>query len=273
MRREHAPPRNADTDGTDKAAVPEPGRINLVARAALFWVGMALSTLVFWMGGMLALVLSFEARFNVIVRWCRFNLWWLKLTCGLDYQVEGLEHIPPANGIVLSKHQSAWETLVLALLFRPPAWVVKRELLWVPFFGWGLAALAPIAINRGASRKALQQLLDQGTRALSKGRWVIIFPEGTRVAPGEKRRYQSGGARLAAASGYPVVPVAHNAGRFWPRRSFIKHPGTIRLCIGPVIQSTGRSPEEINAAAEAWIEGKMQELDAAGQYATARDKK
>ena len=272
MRREHAPLRNADPDGTDELDVSEPRRINLVARAALFWVGMALSTLVFWAGGMLALVLPFETRFNFIVRWCRFNLWWLKLTCGLDYHVEGLEHIPSSNGIVLSKHQSAWETLALALLFRPPAWVVKRELLWVPFFGWGLAALAPIAINRGAGRKALQQLLDQGTRALSKGRWVIIFPEGTRVARGEKRRYQSGGARLAAVSGYPVVPVAHNAGRFWPRRSFIKYPGTIRLCIGPAIQSAGRSPEEINAAAEVWIEGKMRELDPVEQCATTRGK-
>lgn len=273
MRREREPLRNADADGTGTVASHEPGRVNLVARAALFWIGMALSTLVFWAGGMLALVLPFETRFNFIVRWCRFNLWWLKRTCGLDYRVEGLDQVPSTNGIVLSKHQSAWETLVLALLFRPPAWVVKRELLWVPFFGWGLAALQPIAINRGASRKALQQLLDQGTRALSKGRWVIIFPEGTRVAPGEKRRYQSGGARLAAVSGYPVVPVAHNAGRFWPRRSFVKRPGIIRLCIGPAIQSMSRSPEEINAAAEAWIERKMHELDAAGQHAAARGEK
>lgn len=250
--------------GADELPASGYRRINLAARALLFWAGMAASTLLFWLGGMLMAPFAFNTRFGFIVRWCRFNLWWLKRTCGLSYRVEGLENIPRTNTVVLSKHQSAWETLALALLFRPPAWVVKKELLWLPFFGWGLALLEPIAINRNAGRKALQQLLDQGMRALNKGRWVIIFPEGTRVAPGERRRYQLGGARLAALSGYPVVPVAHNAGLYWPRRGFIKHPGTIRLCIGPLIQSTNRSPEEITAAAETWIEEKMRELTAAG---------
>jgi 1-acyl-sn-glycerol-3-phosphate acyltransferase len=151
-------------------------------------------------------------------------------------------------------HQSMFETLALQKLFYPQTWVLKRELLWVPLFGWGLAMLAPIAIDRKAGRKAVRQVIDQGKARLDAGLWVVIFPEGTRVAPGAKGRYGMGGALLAEHSGYPVVPVAHNAGWYWPRRGFLKYPGTIRMVVGTPITSAGKTAAEINAEAEAWIE-------------------
>ncbi len=175
-------------------------------------------------------------------------------------QVEGVENIPEGNAVIMCKHQSTWETLALQVIFPPQVWVMKRELLKVPFFGWGLAMLEPIAIDRKARGKARQQLIDQGTERLKNGRWVVIFPEGTRIPPGKKGRYALGGASLAASSGYPVVPMAHNAGEFWSRRKFIKQPGTIQVRIGPLIDSKDKSVEEINAEAEAWIEGQMQQI-------------
>jgi len=145
--------------------------------------------------------------------------------------------------------------------------VLKRELLLVPFFGWGLALLDPIAIDRGAGRKAVQQIIEQGRQRLESGRWVVVFPEGTRMAAGHHRRFGIGGAALAAGTGHPVVPVAHNAGHYWPRRGFLKKPGTIHVVIGPVIESRGKTAEQINRLAETWISETMARLEteAAGQ--------
>ena len=182
------------------------------------------------------------------------------MTCGIHYEVIGRENIPATNAIVLCKHQSAWETLALPLCLPPLAFVIKRELLRIPLFGWGLALLEPIAIDRLARRKAIQQLLTQGRERLEAGRWVVVFPEGTRVAAGSKGIYSLGGALLAERTGYPVIPVAHNAGECWPRRRFLKRPGTIQLTFGPVIESTGKSAEEINALAESWIEKTVGEM-------------
>jgi 1-acyl-sn-glycerol-3-phosphate acyltransferase len=226
-------------------------------RSLLFTVLMIASLLVYAPLTLLTYPLAFRQRYAVARHWAQFVLWWLKRICGLQHTVEGLEHIPQGTAIVFSKHQSAWETMALQEIFPPQTWILKRELLWIPLFGWALALLEPIAIDRTAGRKALHQIIDQGRRLLDDGRWVIVFPEGTRVAPGERRRYGVGGAMLAERTGYPVVPVAHNAGEFWPRRSFLKHPGTIRLVIGPPIETKGRSTAQINAAAEAWIEGTM----------------
>lgn len=231
-------------------------------RSALFATGMAISTLVFAPLSLLTFPLPYRQRYAFITQWTRFNLWWLGATCRLRYVVEGLEHLPTGPAVVLAKHQSTFETLAFQLIFPPQVWLLKRELLWVPFFGWGLAMLEPIAIDRKAARKALQQLLTVGGERLEHGRWVVIFPEGTRMAPGQKGRYASGGAMLAARSGHPVVPVAHNAGEYWPRRGFIKRPGTIRVVIGPVIDSRGRSAQEINELAEEWIEAEMRRLAA-----------
>ena len=207
--------------------------------------------------------LSFAWRYQLTRYWSRFNIWWLEKTCKLGYEINGLENLPSGPVIVLAKHQSSWETIFLHQLLPPLAWVVKRELLWIPFFGWALALVDPIAIDRKASSAAAKQILEKGKAHLDKGQWVLLFPEGTRTAPGERKRYGAGGARLAAHTGYPILPIAHNAGEFWPRRSFIKRPGTIKVSIGPQIDSTGRSVQEIISLTENWIEGAMQAIKVA----------
>lgn len=234
----------------------------LFFRSLLFSLGMITSTLLFAPLSMLTFPLPLPQRYAFISQWARFNLWWLAVTCKLNYRVEGAENIPDHPCVILCKHQSAWETLALQMIFPQQVWVIKRELLWVPFFGWGLAMLKPIAINRQAARQALRQLVEQGSQRLADGLWVVIFPEGTRVAPGEKLPYAPGGALLAHRTGHAVVPVAHNAGEFWPRRGFLKHPGTIRLVIGtPILTGTPHAKDintsEINALAEHWIENTM----------------
>lgn len=226
----------------------------LVARSLLYAAGQGLLSVIFSMAAILALVLPYRLRYALVSRWTHCNLWWLEKTCHLNHEVVGIENVPEQPTIIFCKHESAWETLALQRYFAPQVWVIKRELLWIPFFGWGLATLKPIAIDRSSSRKALEQILAQGRARLEDGCWVVIFPEGTRVAPGERRRYRQGGALLARDTGYPVLPVAHDAGDFWPRNGFIKRPGTIQLAIGPPIASAGRSAADINGEAEAWIQ-------------------
>jgi 1-acyl-sn-glycerol-3-phosphate acyltransferase len=162
--------------------------------------------------------------------------------------------------VILANHQSAWETMAFQLFFPPQVHVLKRELLWIPFFGWGLALMSPIAIDRRRGHSALRFMAKRGAQRLAQGFWVVVFPEGTRVRPGEKRAYQIGGAWLAAASGAPVVPVAHNAGALWPRYAFLKRPGTITVRIGPPIDSSGRDPATINRLAKTWIEEQQKAL-------------
>lgn len=184
----------------------------------------------------------------------------LRILCGLKHRVEGTEHLPQQPAVVLMKHSSAWETIAQLILFPKQVWVMKRQLLWVPFFGWALAVFSPIAIDRRGGRQAVEQVLRQGQERLGEGRWVIIFPEGTRVAPGERRRYGLSGALLAALTELPVIPVTHNAGDFWPRRGMIKRPGTIRMVIGPPIEAAGRSPRDVNRDVETWIETTLEEI-------------
>ena len=184
-----------------------------------------------------------------------------KSICGLDFQVDGLENIPSNNTIVLSKHQSAWETIALRCILPPEqTWVLKQELMWIPIFGWALAAAQPIAIDRKSGRRAAGQIIEQGSKRLKQGRTVVIFPEGTRVAPGNRKKYGIGGGLLAEKTGYPVLPIAHNAGVFWRRRGIKKFPGTIQVVIGPVINTNGLSAIEINKRAEQWIENTLSQL-------------
>ena len=232
----------------------------LVMRSLLYAAGQGLLSVAFSIAAIFALPLPYRLRYTLVSRWGRCNLWWLEKTCRLNHRVVGEENIPQQPGIVFCKHESAWETLALQRYFVPQVWVIKRELLWIPFFGWGLATLRPIAIDRGSSRAALTQILAQGRARLEDGVWVVIFPEGTRVAPGERRRYRQGGALLAEKTGCPVLPVAHNAGDFWPRNGFIKRPGSIQLAIGPIIDSAGRSAADINRLAESWIEAAVDEM-------------
>jgi 1-acyl-sn-glycerol-3-phosphate acyltransferase len=179
---------------------------------------------------------------------------------GIRCRVLGRENIPPGPCVILCKHQSAWETMALQEIFPPQVWLIKRELLWIPFFGWGLAMLSPIAIDRGSGIRALRQLVTQGTDRLRRGFWVVVFPEGTRTAPGQRGRYQTGGALLATKAGVPVVPVALNAGEVWPRNAFVKHPGTVTVSIGPAIDTRDGAAGDITARAEEWIETEMQRI-------------
>lgn len=187
-------------------------------------------------------------------------LFLLEHVCGLRYRILGAENIPDTPSIVLSKHQSAWETLAFQKIFPPQVWVLKKELLRIPFFGWGLAMTSPIAIDRSAGRSALDQVVEQGRNRLEQGFWVVIFPEGTRIPIGQKGKYRIGGAWLATHTGVPVVPVAHNAGEFWARNAFIKKPGTITVSIGKPINPSGMEPNALNAQVENWIESEMAQI-------------
>ncbi len=193
--------------------------------------------------------------------WAGFLRWWLKICCRLDYNVRGTQHLPDEPSVVIANHQSAWETILFQKIFPAQSYLLKKELLWIPFFGWGLASNEPIAIDRGKKTQALQQLISQGKERLKKGRWIIIFPEGTRRPVSEPGDFQVGGALIATKAQVPVVPVAHNAGVFWSKKnSFNKKPGTIEVIIGPPIKSKGRKPREVNAEARAWILEALKDL-------------
>ena len=201
-----------------------------------------------------------HTRYRLISGLAYSMMWLLRVICNIRMEVRGAENIPKEACIVLCKHQSAWETFALQTVFPPQVWVLKRELLWLPFFGWGLALTSPIAINRSDGKGAMKQLLKQGKERLDNGFCVVIFPEGTRIPYGQKGKYKIGGALLAASSGVPVVPVAHNAGRLWGRNAFSKHPGLVTMSIGKPIVTQDRKADDINAEVEAWIENEIQQL-------------
>ena len=232
----------------------------LILRSLLFYIGQIISTILIAPIGIIAFPLDFKKRYYLITRWAVFNLWWLKICCNVTYEIKGKDNIPGKPCIVMSKHQSAFETLALQQIFIPQVWILKKELLQIPIYGWGLASMQPIAINRDSTIKSFRQIADQGCERLQKGCWVIIFPEGTRVAPNKKKKYLPGGGMLAEKSGAQVVPVAHNAGRLWPRNSMIKKPGLITIKIGPVIESENKNAKEITDEVENWIEKEVGEL-------------
>jgi len=233
-------------------------------RSLVFAIFQWLFTPVFCVLILLTYPLSPQRRYPVITIWARTMLWWLRLTCGIHYRVIGANNIPPQPCVVLCKHQSAWETLALQKILPPQVWVMKRELLFVPFFGWGLAMSSPIAIDRAAGRDALKQLVEQGQDRLNKGFFVVVFPEGTRIAPGKRGKYHIGGAWLATHTNALALPIAHNAGEFWGKNSFLKRPGTITVSIGAPITTTGLKADELNREVEEWIEGELPRLE---QYA------
>jgi 1-acyl-sn-glycerol-3-phosphate acyltransferase len=200
------------------------------------------------------------AAYRAAVLWMHGCFWLLDRLCHLNYRVEGTAHVPARNSVVLLKHSSAFETLVQFLLFPRQCWVLKRELLWAPFLGWAVWALRPIAIDRGAGQKAVAQVLAQGKARLEEGHWVMIFPEGTRVPAGETRRYGLSGALLAQEAGRLLVPVSHDAGDFWPRRGWVKKPGTVTVRIGPPVDPAGRDPREVNAEIQAWVEAQIVDM-------------
>jgi len=219
-------------------------------------------------GVSVVLILLFWAprtwRHRVLVAFCSMLLRAGDLLCGLKVVVEGRENLPDTPSVLMIKHTSALETYGHVPMFPRTSWVVKRELIWTPFVGWAIAlVLSPIAINRGNGHSAVRQVIEQGKERLASGNWVTVFPEGTRVQPGETRKYGISGAALAHAAGAPIVPVAHNAGDFWRRREFVKRPGTVRFVIGPPIDASTQPPKETNLIVQDWIENKMREISSA----------
>jgi 1-acyl-sn-glycerol-3-phosphate acyltransferase len=229
-------------------------------RSVLFTTYMFIATPVFGLVIVLLFWLPFRLRFPLAVAWSRNVLWALKLFCRLDYVVEGREHILPGAHISMWKHSSSWETMAQMIVFPPQAWVLKRELLWIPFVGWAIKLMRPIAINRGSGFTAVNQVVEQGKQRLADGMWILIFPEGTRMAAGTTRKYGISGALLATQTGTKVIPVAHNAGEFWPRRGLMKKSGTIRVVIGPPIDPAGLEPRELNEKVQNWIETTLRSL-------------
>ncbi len=233
----------------------------LALRSLLFTVFLFVSALI---GGSLVLLLfwaPFRIKWAVARGWANSCLWAGRTLCGMRVLTEGREHLPAEPSIALIKHTTALETYWQIHALPPQAWVLKQELLWVPLFGWGLQlAMAPIGVRRGGGIKAVRRVIEQGKQRLERGLWIGIFPEGTRVPPGKTRRYGISGAALAKEVGCPVVPVAHNAGDFWPKRGLLKRPGHVRFCIGPPVDARGMNAEEINLKAQEWIEAKMREI-------------
>jgi 1-acyl-sn-glycerol-3-phosphate acyltransferase len=232
----------------------------LFLRSLIFQAYFFASVMLFAMLVFACWPLPFTVRFGLARTWGKSMLWVGRVVCGLDYVIEGRGNIPGEPSVIMIKHSTVFEAYAQLTIFPPQTWVVKRELKWIPIFGWGLAALKPIAIDRSAGHTAVSQVIEQGRAKLADGVWVTIFPEGTRVLPGAVRKYGVSGAALAREARCRIVPVAHNAGDFWPRRSFIKRPGLIRFCIGPPMETADKSPKQINEEVRGWIESKMAEI-------------
>lgn len=230
-------------------------------RSLAFYVGYALWTV--WFGITTPLFvkpLGYRACVRYINWWNRGVIVWLRIVCGVRYRVEGLEKLPSRPYVVVAKHQSEWETFFLQLPFAPVCTILKKELIEMPVFGWGLATVKPIAIDRSAKREALKQIVDDGCSRLAEGISVLIFPEGTRTEIGKVGRYARGGADLAHKAGVPLVPVAHNAGECWPGKRFIKYPGLVTVVIGEAIHSNGADSRTLMNRAQAWIEAEVQRV-------------
>ncbi|HAI97777.1 MAG: 1-acyl-sn-glycerol-3-phosphate acyltransferase [Cycloclasticus sp.] len=239
-----------------QAKKSSPNLFLLGLRSIVFFIFQVTTLFIFAPLVLLSFPFSYSVRYAIASTWAKLVIKGLKTICKLDFKVTGAENIK-GNGIIFCKHQSAWETFALQVMFPQQCWVLKKELLWIPLFGWALALTQPIAINRSKKSQSFKQIIEQGTDRLTSGRWVVIFPEGTRTAPGEKKKYMIGGALLAEKSGYPVIPVAHNAGEFWKRNAFIKYPGTIQVRIGEMVDSKTLSARELNQTMQNWIEGQM----------------
>src|SRR5580704_15181461 len=209
-----------------------------------------------------------EKRYWMAAYWCKSSIFVLRYLVGIRYQIKGFENLPDGPAVLLSKHQSAWETLAFpALMPKPLCYVFKRELLYVPFFGWALSLLKMVHIDRKEGKYAFESVIRQGKARMAEGAWVIMFPEGTRTPTGKQGKYKTGGARFAVGTGAPVVPIAHNAGRVWPRNSFLKYAGIVTVSIGKPIETKGLTPDEVNTRVETWIEAEMRRIDPAAYRA------
>ena len=242
--------------------------MSILIRSFLFYVYLVSITII---GALLGIVItpftSVGKRYALARHWSGMNLWMLDRVCNIQCEVIGMQHVLECGSkpmILLSKHQSAWETLVYPHLFpRTLCFVSKQELLWLPFYGWALASLKMITINRGDREAARAAVAIQGRERLAQGQWIAIFPEGTRTAVGSYRPYRKGGFRLAIATNTDIIPVAQNAGNVWPRNSFRKYPGLVTVSIGPAISVRDKTEEQVQAEVEAWIEAEMHRIDPA----------
>lgn len=236
----------------------------LFFRSVLFAVGYGVATIVYGtMGVLLALILPAKWGHSLLISWCKVVIVWLRITCGVRYRIIGLDNFQKTPGpkVVLSKHQSAWETLMLQSVFRPTSTILKKELLSIPFFGWGLRRLQPIAIDRSNPRQALREVKAQGLDRLARGLNLLLFPEGTRVAPGTRGKYARSGPDIAVAAEVDVIPVALNAGHCWPPKSFIKRPGLITVVVGEPISTQNKTSRMVIEEVEAWIEGELEVIE------------
>lgn len=232
----------------------------LFVRSSLFVLGSEVVLIFIVTLGMLTFYLPLKNRYQILSLWGKFNIEWLHTTCKLKTQVIGKENIPDKACVVISNHQSTWETFAFQKIFPQQTWVLKRELLWIPIFGWGLALLKPIIINRGEKLKALKKIIKQGTNRIEKGIFVIIFPEGTRQPYGKLGDYQKGGISIAKKSGAVLLPVYHNAGKSWAKGGFIKHPGVITVVIGKPINVAGKSTTELTKTIKDWTQTQAKKL-------------
>jgi 1-acyl-sn-glycerol-3-phosphate acyltransferase len=232
------------------------------ALAFLAWQGVvtpvyaAVMLLLFWIPRV--------PMYRIAASWCRTILWGARGICGIRHVVVGAENIPrganAAPHIVMSKHSSTWETLALTQFLPPLAYVAKKELLSIPFFGWGFALASPITIDRKAGSDAMQQIATQGRVRFEQGFWIVVYPEGTRIKAGRRAKYKTGGARLAGALGVPILPVAHNAGYLWPKGVFGKRPGTVTISFGRPIPPDGKDTQALTREVEQWIEAEVARL-------------
>lgn len=239
--------------------------LNVFIRSSVFFIFCTITIPLYSLLCALSFMLPIRVRHAMIRAYLKVLMVVFEKVCHVRYHVTGVSNIPTDHvGVILSKHQSTWETFFLPTIFHDPAVIAKRELAWIPFFGWGLAAADPIFINRSSKSSAMQQIITKGKKCLEQGRWILVFPEGTRIPAGKVGIYKLGGARLAVHMGCPVIPVAHNAGYVWPRRGFLKHPGTIHLAVGPIIETTGKTPEAVMEEAKNWIESAIEKMPSLG---------
>jgi len=238
-------------------------KIELYIRSSVFWIFHFVSMVL-----VVGLVLIFfwlpvNQRYVIGSSWAKMNMYFLRWFCQLDYEIKGRENIPDEASLVISNHQSTWETMSFQHFLPNQLWVMKKELFRIPIFGWGLALMSPIAIDRSAGKKAIDQIVEQGEKKLNQGRWVVVFPEGTRISPGVESKYKMGAFIFASRITHPVVPIAHNAGEYWPKHSFIKYPGTITVSIGESFNASQMDASKVKEKVESWI---RQELLSIGDY-------
>jgi 1-acyl-sn-glycerol-3-phosphate acyltransferase len=234
----------------------------LALRSVLFLLFQAVTVVPYGILCLLMAPLPLHVRYRVTTGWPRIVLWAARVICGIRWQVKGWENLPNGPAVLLSKHQSTWETFFyISYMPKELCFVFKRELLWVPFFGWGIGLLKMIHIDRSQGRDAFESVVQQGQRKLDEGRWIIMFPEGTRIPRGRRGKYKSGGSRLAIRTAAPVIPLAVNSATCWPKRPWIKRPGLITVSIGPPIASDGLSPDQLSTEVEHWIEAEMRRID------------